>query len=324
VNIENAAKPLPLSLSPGDLYGRDLLTWARSNRAEFHSLLATHGAILLSGFDVPTADAFRRAFHELIGSPMNYVEQSSARTEVSDGIYTSTEYPAERQILLHNEQSYNINFPRFISFYCNVPALEGGETPLADTRRILHRIDPSIRQRLTKLGYLYTRHFGGRMQMSWEKAFQIKDAEALERYCGMNQITFEWLGPSRGPRLKTRQHRHVIARHPITSELVWFNHATFFHESSLDADLRQMLHELCGPDDLPHATSYGDGSPFEADTIQHLRDAYKQEETIFPWRAGDVLVLDNMLVAHARRPFRGPRKILVAMAETCHWSTVVP
>jgi hypothetical protein len=30
---------------------------------------------------------------------------------------------------------------------------------------------------------------------------------------------------------------------------------------------------------------------------------------------GDILMVDNMLVAHGREPFSGPRKILVAMAE---------
>ncbi|MNG41197.1 Taurine catabolism dioxygenase TauD, TfdA family [compost metagenome] len=35
----------------------------------------------------------------------------------------------------------------------------------------------------------------------------------------------------------------------------------------------------------------------------------------FDWRKGDVILLDNMLAAHARDPFEGPRKIVVAMGE---------
>jgi alpha-ketoglutarate-dependent taurine dioxygenase len=33
----------------------------------------------------------------------------------------------------------------------------------------------------------------------------------------------------------------------------------------------------------------------------------------FRWERGDVLLLDNYLVAHGRNPYEGPRKILVAM-----------
>jgi alpha-ketoglutarate-dependent taurine dioxygenase len=34
-----------------------------------------------------------------------------------------------------------------------------------------------------------------------------------------------------------------------------------------------------------------------------------------PWRQGDILLIDNMLTAHARNPFTGPRKVVVAMAD---------
>ncbi len=41
-----------------------------------------------------------------------------------------------------------------------------------------------------------------------------------------------------------------------------------------------------------------------------------QQRIVFPWRTGDVLMLDNMLTAHARDPFEGPRKVVVAMAQS--------
>ena len=46
-----------------------------------------------------------------------------------------------------------------------------------------------------------------------------------------------------------------------------------------------------------------------------LREAYRRETVSFPWQKGDLLMLDNMLVAHGRAPFSGPRQILVGMAE---------
>lgn len=46
-----------------------------------------------------------------------------------------------------------------------------------------------------------------------------------------------------------------------------------------------------------------------------LRDAYQRARTSFPWRPGDILLIDNMLTAHGRAAFTGPRQVLVAMAE---------
>jgi alpha-ketoglutarate-dependent taurine dioxygenase len=67
--------------------------------------------------------------------------------------------------------------------------------------------------------------------------------------------------------------------------------------------------------DLPYNTYYGDGSPIEDEVVDEIREAYRQETVAFPWQAGDVLMMDNMLVAHGRNPFSGTRKILVAMGE---------
>jgi len=53
----------------------------------------------------------------------------------------------------------------------------------------------------------------------------------------------------------------------------------------------------------------------EADVLEAIRDAYLKEEVVFDWLEGDVLMLDNLLVAHGRRPFRGPRKIVVGMSD---------
>jgi hypothetical protein len=49
--------------------------------------------------------------------------------------------------------------------------------------------------------------------------------------------------------------------------------------------------------------------------MDELRSAYLKETIFFPWRRGDVLFLDNMLMAHGRAPYTGPRKVLVGMAD---------
>ena len=82
--------------------------------------------------------------------------------------------------------------------------------------------------------------------------------------------------------------------------------------------MRESLLSLFGEQDLPRNCYYGDGSIIEDSTIDHISEVYRTAAVAFPWRMGDVLMVDNMLVAHARNPYRGSRKILVAMGEmTC-------
>ena len=94
--------------------------------------------------------------------------------------------------------------------------------------------------------------------------------------------------------------------------MVWFNHGTFFNPHALEASLRKLALAM-GEDRRPYNTYYGDGVPVEEETISALDDAYERETVSFAWRSGDVLMLDNMRVAHGRTSYRGRREILVAM-----------
>ena len=67
--------------------------------------------------------------------------------------------------------------------------------------------------------------------------------------------------------------------------------------------------------DLPTNTYFGDGGPIPDDVVAHLRAGYRAASTRFDYERDDILVVDNMLAAHGREPFTGPRKVAVAMAE---------
>jgi hypothetical protein len=68
---------------------------------------------------------------------------------------------------------------------------------------------------------------------------------------------------------------------------------------------------------------YGDGSPREDAVMQEISTVYWETAVSFTWQEGDILMLDNMLTAHARNPFKGERKIVVALAEMISVNDVI-
>lgn len=305
----NATLPLVIE---SRLPGLDLPTWVAANLDYIESLLLKHGGLLFRGFGIENKSAFRSFLNSTSVELMNYLEGATPRTELGDGIYTSTEFPPDQTIALHNELSYVNTFPMKIWFCCIEPARERGETPIADMRRVLQRINPTIRKRFLDKGWMLVRNFGDGFSLSWEKAFHANCRDQVEEYCRHAAIDFEWKSDNR---LRTRQVRSPIAVHPVTAEPIWFNHISFWHVSSLTPALGQMLLAEFQPQDLPYNTYYGDGAEIEDSVIEEIREAYLQETVRFAWQRGDVLMLDNMLTAHGRNPYRGPRRILTAMGQ---------
>jgi alpha-ketoglutarate-dependent taurine dioxygenase len=158
---------------------------------------------------------------------------------------------------------------------------------------------------------MYVRNFNDGFGLSWQAVFQTEDKAKVEEYCREFEIQVEW---KEGNRLRTRQIRPAVAKHPMTGDEVWFNHAVFFHISTLEAHMRNVLLAQFGDADLPNNTYYGDGSEIESQIMDELRDAYLQELVSFSWQSGDLLMIDNMLTAHSRAPYTGERRILVAMS----------
>ena len=307
--------PFPLVIEPPreDI---DAVAWAAAQRHSIRELLRRHGAILFRRFTRGSVETFRNFVTAVSGEPLSYMEGTSPRHEVANHIYTSTDYPPHQRIPLHNELSYSNNWPLRLFFHCVTPPRSGGATPVADCRNVYHRISPALRRRLEERDYLYVRHFNSDIGLGWQKAFQTNDRTAVERYCADNDIQFFW---GAGDELTTRQCRPVSEAHPETGEMTWFNHLTFFNVSTLDPLLAEALLSM-GKEDLPNNTYYGDGAEIEPTALDELRAAYEAETVVIPWQEGDILMLDNMLVAHGREDYRPPRQIVVAMAEP--WSRV--
>jgi alpha-ketoglutarate-dependent taurine dioxygenase len=306
-------RSLPLLCEPV-AEGVNLVQWAERNRDLIENKLLQHGAILYRGFAVGSTAEFDRCVSAMSGGALEYRFRASPRTQIDPGfnIYTSTDYPEDQKIFPHNEHSYSPVFPLRLFLWCDVAPEYKGETPIGDTREIFHAIDPEAREKFARKKIMYIRNYGDGFGLPWQTVFQTEDKGEVEAYCRNVGITVEWKADGR---LRTRQVGPAIVRHPHTGEALWFNHATFFHVSTLPAHVQDALRADFGEEDLPQNTCYGDGSPIESDVLEHLRQAYQQAMVEFPWRRGDVLWLDNMLAVHARNEYRGPRRILVSMAE---------
>jgi hypothetical protein len=272
--------------------------------------LGQDGAVLLRGFAVFDAGQFEDSVRPLLGELMDYVEGASPRIELSPGVYTSTEYAPDQTVALHNELSYSHAWPGLVAFCCLQPAADGGATPIADSRAVLRRLSPELVERF-RGGVRYVRHMhsGKGAGVGWKTVFGTDDKEAAEQYCAEAGIDYEWLP---GDTLKTSQVRPATAVHPETGEASWFNQAHQWHPSNAGPETEQALREVFG-DRLPMNVTFGAGDEIGPDDLAEIRQAYAAERIEFPWEQGDVMVVDNMLTAHGRTPFRGERRVVVAM-----------
>ena len=75
------------------------------------------------------------------------------------------------------------------------------------------------------------------------------------------------------------------------------------------------LAQILPPEELPQSVAFADGSPIPAEYAVQVRDRGLDNAADVDWRVGDLLLIDNLLVGHGRRPFTGDRRVLVAMSD---------
>ncbi len=319
VNLESlpGGNLLPRVCSPA-VSDLDLVEWTKNSLELIETQLVQHGAILFRGFTVDSPQEFEKFALAICPELFNENGEHPRRT-VSGKVYTPVFYPPDKQLLWHNENSFNHRWPTKIWFCCLNPASAGGETPLVDSRKVYRLIDPKVRKRFEEKQVMYVRNYGNRMGLDWQTVFQTSDQAKVARRCAEALMEFQWQD---GDRLRTRCVRPAVVKHPLSGESVWFNQAQHWHVSCLDAEARQVLTSSFQEDELPRHCYYGDGSPIEDSVMKGILDVYQELEVSFPWQAGDIVMLDNLLTAHGRNPYAGERKMLVAMGAMMSYAEV--
>ena len=304
--------PLPKILAPdhgGDL--EDLLALITGHRDALKSELQQAGGLLFRDWGLKGAHDFEAALDAGQFKEMPYVGGAAPRSAVTRGrIMTANESPAHEKIPLHHEMAQTPNPPDYIFFYCNQAPAVGGATTLLDSRlafETLDRIDPQLVERLAKEGVRYTRVMpyetdtASPIGRSWRETFNVDSRGEAEIVMRNLKISWEWL---EGQNLKTQS--------SPTAAIGWDRQRqrrTFFNSV-----IAAFTGWYDSRNEGAKAVHFGGGDPLSQTSIDAFLEATQAFQVNMPWKAGDMLWLDNRLVLHARQSYEGGREVFAAIA----------
>ncbi|SFG29308.1 amino acid adenylation domain-containing protein [Novosphingobium sp. CF614] len=305
---DGATMPIVLSPSEPDI---DPASWAHDNQALIAALLLKHGAVLFRGFDLPGAHAFRAFADAMQPDGLYGAYGDLPPNKDAEGLYNSTPYPEQEMILFHNESSHLDRWPRKQWFFAEETAVSGGCTPIVDCREMLRRLPADVVAQFERRGLLYVRTFIPHLDVGWRDFFRTDNREVINDRCAREGMDCRWLDDET---LQTRLWAPAVIRHPLTGETSFFNQVQLHHPHCLDPEIRSDLLEIAGIERFPRNVLFGDGAPIPDEIMALIGTTYEDCAVRFTWQRGDTLMVDNMMTAHARDPFEGRRRVLVAMA----------
>jgi len=306
--------------------------WIKENKSSLEERLTRDGALLFRGFPVHNPNDFSSIldlFIEPHEELLDYTAGISPRETVGNKIYTSTSAPPFVNILLHPEMCYVKDFPSKVGFYCEQASEQGGETPLADTRQILKDIPSNIIKEFEEKGIIYHRTMLYRSSLrnlfcralspinatTWNYAFETDNKEDVEAACKKLSQSYTW---NSDRSLTTEAKVSAIQKHPKTAERVWFNTIhLFIHEKYMFGKflgpIIRLVRKLTGE---TFEVFFGDGKVIPPSIKQQVLEIIEKNTWTFQWQKGDVLIVDNYLCMHGRKPFTGHRKIYAGLIGT--------
>jgi hypothetical protein len=254
-------------------------------------LYKTHGALLFRGFgaSVPEFGAFTSAF-----CPTYVANQSAGRMPIDPAHNIRSVDPGVGAFALHSELSREPWTPDVVFFACLSAPSRGGATTICDGVELVRAMPEEVRRGLTGRRLLH-------LKPTWP--------ELLEFWLGTADPSDELLAnPPASCPYQFRRMQGSVIRYFSRPAL----HRPMFIDEPAFANFLLFARFTRNRRDYP---LLDDGNPVPEPWLQAIKAAGDRLSAEVVWQAGDVLMLDNMLTAHARAPFKGPRKVIVAMAE---------
>lgn len=285
--------------------------WIMANKTRLSDLLFEQGAILFRGFPLKGALDFDKFVGAFDKEPLPYVGGAAPRKVVTHRVFTANESPPDQPIPFHHEMAQVPSFPRELYFFCETAPSSGGQTPLVLSNKVYRRMleqFPQFVKDLEEKKVLYTRvlpngdDLESPIGRGWQSTFQTEDQNEAERKCREQGTTFEWLADGC---LKTvSAPLPAIKEDPRNGNKVWFNSIIAVYRGWRDSR-----------NDPMKCITFGDGTPMPADVMDGLEAILEDLAADVTWQSGDVYLVDNLQVLHARRPFTPPRRILASLVK---------
>jgi hypothetical protein len=286
--------------------------WAWRNRAEVLDDAMHHGAVLFRGFPLKTAEDFD-AFISAFGMPNFPYKKSlsnAVRVNRTERVFSANEAPPDVQIFFHHEMAQTPIYPARIAFFCEIASEEGGATPICRSDVLYERLAaefPVFILACEEKGLQYTNVMpdsndaSSGMGRSWKSTLDVETREAAEaRLCALN-YTWEWL-PDGCLKATTP---------PLP--------AVMTTDSGRKAFFNQLIAAYCGWKDTRNdpsaAIRLGDGTKLDHAAVARAIELAEELAFDVAWQPGDAVLIDNTIAMHARRTFRGTRKVLASLME---------
>ncbi|GMI24187.1 hypothetical protein TeGR_g1951 [Tetraparma gracilis] len=311
---DGSCRAFPVTVSPLSPTGptdrpMDASEWAGKNREALDKLLPQHGAVLLRGFRVPSEREFSEFVKALGYEEQPYLGGNAVRRVVADRVFTSNESPPSERIPFHHEMAQAPEFPSKVMFYCKEPSSEGGETPIVlsfEVCKVLREQFGELYERFKAEGVRYIRTMPedddaeSALGRGWKSTYMVETREACEEEMRTAGTEWEWL---ENGDLKTTS-KVLSAIRDVDGKEVFFN---------------QVIAAFTGWNDKRNVSTkaivFGESrETLPAAEMKKLIKKTDQLSVAFEWEQGDILVIDNRLAMHSRKPFVKPRVVLASLA----------
>lgn len=295
-----------------DLNGKSQLL----DKKKINDLLEEHGFVWIKNSGIRSAEEFHFHQNDIIDIPMDYLSGGAIRKKVIGHTLTPNVFPENLKIELHQELAYAKTYPRRIAFFCQSPAKTGGESILADIKKVEESLPEDLRNKIFTLKSCVTRFYFDEEIVAtdpmlkslprWQNAFLSKDKAKIERIVKEQGYEYSWFPPNI---LQTKScfdnYVYIKKIKYFFSSLVEISRATEVSTSEEILKKFKFL-EKCG-------YFWQDGTPVSNFEIREITQAYLDNEKSFPLKSSDIIVVDNIKFSHGRLPYTGDRKFFVLL-----------